>query len=597
MNEYEAPLEDMRFAMKHSARLAEITSLDALDAADLEMVDGLLEESGRFAREVISPLNRIGDTEGAKLIDGQVVLPTGYKEAYRGLIEAGWNRIASEEEFGGAGLPFCVHTAVIEMFGAANMAFSMCAGISDGAIHLIAEHASDDLKAIYLEKMVLGEWTGCMDLTEPEAGSDLGALRCQATVQSDGSYQIHGTKVFISFGDHDLAENVIHLVLARTPDAPAGSRGISLFLVPKFLVNPDGSLGPSNGIETVSLEHKLGIRVSPTCVLSYGASEPCEGYLIGSENSGLMAMFTMMNRERIYVGNQSLAISQRAYQQALEYAQEREQGRAVGDTPAKGARSKIIEHPDVRRMLMTMRAQIEAMRGMIYALAAQSDISAAHPDQATRDAAANRFALITPVVKAWFSDLGVEITSLGIQVHGGVGYIEETGAAQHFRDARIPPIYEGTNGVQAMDLVMRKLGLEEGRTLATFLDELRSVSSDLGKTEAGSDLEAGLSRGIEALADATKWLQERMGSDPRALAAGASPYLRLFGVVAGAAELASQAVAAAVEDPAGWSPGFIEGKTATARFFIEQLLPQALGLLPAITAGSDNLFAIEASKL
>ncbi|MFT5444555.1 MAG: alkylation response protein AidB-like acyl-CoA dehydrogenase, partial [Myxococcota bacterium] len=374
MNEFSAPVDDICFALKHSGRIEELAAIPAFDHLDPDMVRDLVTEIGRFMSEVISPLNRIGDTEGATLHDGEVRLPAGYQAAYDAMIEAGWNRIANAEEYGGAALPFTLHSTALELFGASNMGFAMCPGLSDGAIHAVAAHASDELKEIYLAKMVQGTWTGSMDLTEPQAGSDLGRLRCTAEPQSDGSYHIKGTKIFISWGDHPLTENIIHLVLARTPNAPPGSRGISLFIVPKFLVNPDGSIGPENGVRTVSLEHKMGIRISPTCVLSYGETTPSVGYVIGQENLGLMYMFTMMNRERIFVGNQGLSIAERAYQQAVDYARDRVQGRAVGDKNAgKGKEdSLIINHPDVRRMLLTMRAKIEAMRGLLYAASADA---------------------------------------------------------------------------------------------------------------------------------------------------------------------------------------------------------------------------------
>ncbi len=597
MNEFFAPIDDIAFALKHSARLEELAQIPAFEHLDPEMVRDLMSEAARFFADVVSPTNRIGDEIGAVLRDGQVVLPDGYKAAYDAVVEAGWNRVSAPEEHGGAALPFSVGTAIIEMYGASNMGFAMCHGLSDGAIHAMEAHASDELKELYLGKMISGEWSGSMDLTEPQAGSDLGRLRCTAEPQSDGSYHLSGQKIFISFGDHDLTDNIIHLVLARTPDAPAGSRGISLFLAPKYRLNPDGSVGESNGIKTVSLEHKMGIRVSPTCVLSYGEDEPTVGWMIGQENQGLMCMFTMMNRERIFVGNQGLAIAERAYQQALDYAKERVQGRAIGDELGPGKDSTIIQHPDVRRMLMTMKAKIEAMRGMLYASAADDDIATHHPDAGERLKAEARLALVTPVVKAWLSDTGVEVTSLGIQVHGGVGFVEETGAAQHYRDARIAPIYEGTNGIQASDLTMRKLRLGDGAVVNGYLDEMRGVVSELDARPDLKELAEGLRAGIETLARSTEWLQERMGVEARDIAAGSTPYLNLFGAVAGATALARLAVAA-VEDKSGeWSETYLENRVTLARFFIQQLLPQALGNEAAVKAGSGDLFAIAPDAL
>ncbi len=597
MNAFNSPIDDICFALKHSARVDELAALPAFEHLDTDMLRDLLTEAGRFMSEVISPLSRIGDEQGATLEDGEVVLPAGYKEAYEATIEAGWNRVASADEYGGAALPFCIHTTVIEMFSAANMGFAMCAGLSDGAIHAISAHASDELKKLFLEKLVQGQWTGSMDLTEPEAGSDLGQLRCQAEPQPDGSYHIKGTKIFISWGDHTLADNIIHLVLARTPDAPPGSRGISLFIVPKYRVDADGEVGQENGVRTVSLEHKMGIHVSPTCVISYGETTPSVGYLIGEENLGLMYMFTMMNRERVFVANQSLAVAERAYQLAVDYSRERVQGRAAGDDLDPSRTSTIIDHPDVRRMLVTMRAKIEAMRGLLYAIAADADIADAHPDAAARSSAENRTGLITPVAKAWLSDTAVEVTSLAMQVQGGVGYIEETGASQHYRDARITPIYEGTNGIQAMDLAMRKLRLDKGRAIGDYLEQLRTVAADLEKVPTLSDLAPGLRDSIETLARATGWLQQRIGSEPRTVAAGATPYMELFGTVAGACSLAQLAIAAAGESSGEWSESFLNSRAVLARFFIRQLLPPALGLISAITSGGDDLFELEASAL
>jgi alkylation response protein AidB-like acyl-CoA dehydrogenase len=597
VNESKAQIDDICFALKHSARIDELAELPAFDHFDTEMLRDLMTEAGRFMSEVISPLNRIGDEQGATLEAGKVVLPNGYKQAYDALIEAGWNRVSGAEEYGGAALPFCIQTVVTSMFGAANMAFAMCTGLSDGAVHAVAAHATDEDKVRFLEKLIMGEWTGSMDLTESEAGSDLGRLRCAAVPQADGTYHIKGTKIFISWGDHELTENVIHLVLARTPDAPAGSRGISLFIVPKFRVAADGSIGEENGVRTVSLEHKMGIRVSPTCVISYGEMTPSIGHLIGEENLGLVYMFTMMNRERIFVGNQGLSIAERAYQQAVEYARERVQGRAAGKTLAPGEVATIIEHPDVRRMLMTMKSKIEAMRGLLYATARDADLADEHPDPEVRAQAENRMALTTPVVKSWLTDTGVEVTSLALQVHGGVGYIEETGAAQHYRDARIAPIYEGTNGIQAMDLVGRKLMLDDGKAVADYLEQLRGTARALEASHNLKDLTSGFSEGVDALAGATHWLQQRVGVDPRDVAAGATPYMQMFGAIAGAGCLADLALAAEGETSGEWSAEFLQSRATLARFYIRQLVPPAIGLAAAVTAGADDLFEIEASAL
>jgi len=597
VSEYSYSIDDICFALKHSARIGDLAEFPAFEDFDTDMVRDLIIEVGRFMGEVMWPLDRVGDEQGAVLKEGKVVLPDGYKPAYEALIEAGWNRVSSPEEYGGAALPFCMQTIVTELFTAANTGFAMCPSLTEGAIQAIEAHATEADKATFLEKLIVGEWTGSMDLTEPEAGSDLGRLRCQATPQADGSYHIKGTKIFISWGDHELTDNVIHLVLARTPDAPAGSRGISLFIVPKYRVEPDGAIGQENGVRTVSLEHKMGIRVSPTCVLSYGEDTPSVGHLIGQENQGLSCMFTMMNRERIFVGNQGLAISERAYRQAVEYAASRVQGRPAGRIPKPGEEATIVDHPDVRRLLLTMKAKIEAMRGLLYAAAADADVSASHPDAETRANAESRLALITPVVKAWLSDTGVELASLGLQVHGGVGYIEETGAAQCYRDVRITPIYEGTNGIQAMDLAGRKLLLEEGRAVAEFLARLRATEKRLEESSALKGLAAGFKGGVDALASATQWLQQRIGVEDRDVAAGASPYLELFGVVAGAGQLAELALAASVEDSDEWSASFLESRATLARFYVEQIVPPAIGLVSAVKAGASDLFEIQAHDL
>jgi alkylation response protein AidB-like acyl-CoA dehydrogenase len=597
VSEHTTSIDDICFALKHSARIGDLAELPAFEHLDTDMLRDLITEAGRFMDEVIAPLNGVGDEQGATLEEGTVVLPDGYKQAHVALVEAGWNRVANAEEYGGAALPYCVQTVVTEMFSAANMGFAMCTSLSDGAIHAIAAHATEQDYSVFLEKLIMGEWAASMDLTEPEAGSDLGRLRCQAIPQDDGTYHIKGSKIFISWGDHELTDNVIHLVLARTPTAPAGNRGISMFIVPKYRVEADGSIGQENGVRTVSLEHKMGIRVSPTCVISYGETTPSVGYLIGEENLGLVYMFTMMNRERIFVGNQGLAVAERAYRQAVEYALERVQGRAAGKTLAPGEEATIVDHPDVRRMLITMKAKIEAMRGLLYATAADADVAATHPDAEARTRAENRMALITPVVKAWLSDTSVELTSLALQVHGGVGYMEETGASQCYRDARITPIYEGTNGIQAMDLAARKLLLDDGKAVADYLALLRATEKQLETSPNLKDLASGFRDGVDALARATEWLQQRVGVEHRDVAAGATPYLQLFGAIAGAGHLAELALAASDESSEEWSASFLQSRATLARFYIQQFVPPAIGLAAAVTAGSDNLFEIDASDL
>jgi alkylation response protein AidB-like acyl-CoA dehydrogenase len=589
MSEYAAPLEEMIFALEHIADLGRLNALPGYEDADPALVRDLLEQAGRFMTDVMSPLNAVGDREGARLQDGAVHMPEGFREAYQQYVKAGWGAVAFDPEYGGGGLPYTVAVVITEMLASANMSFGLCPALGEGAIEALAHHGSEALKRTYLSRLVSGEWSATMDLTEPQAGSDLGAIRTQAVPQSDGSYRISGTKIFITFGDHDLTENVIHLVLARTPGAPAGSRGISCFIVPKFLVRPDGGLAERNDLSVVSLEHKLGIHASPTCVMSYGERGGATGFLIGEENQGLRYMFTMMNRERIFVGTQGLGIAERAYQRALAYARERRQGRAIGLEPSGGEMSPIIDHADVRRMLFTMKSQIDAMRCLLYSTAAAADISARHPGDDERALASERLALLTPVVKAWLSDAAVEIASLGIQIHGGVGYVEETGAAQHLRDARIAPIYEGTNGIQALDLVMRKLPMQDGAVVRRFLEEMRAADAELTGADL-DDIRAGLAEGVGTLARATDWLLERIRTDPRDVAAAAGPYLRLFGCVVGAYYVARSACVARRRAAETEDGRFLAAKIGSARFYIGQLLPQATGLLPAICAGASPLF-------
>jgi len=589
MSEYRAPLDDVRFVLSRVADLPAVCALPRFAGTDMDTVTALLGEAGRFMTEVMSPLNPVGDRQGARLEHGGVRMPEGFRAAYQRFVGDGWGAISQDAELGGGGLPYAVAVVVTEMLASSNMAMGLCPALGEGAIESLVHHGSETLRSTFLPKLVRGEWSATMDLTEPQAGSDLGAIRTTATRQPDGSYRIKGTKIFITYGDHDLAENIVHLVLARTPDAPAGTRGISCFIVPKFLVEPDGRLGARNDMHCVSLEHKLGIHASPTCVMSYGDEGGAVGYLIGEEHEGLRYMFTMMNRERIFVGTQGLGIAERAYQRAAAYARERRQGRAVGLEAPGGEPSPIVDHADVRRTLLTMRASVEAMRALLYVTATTADLANHHPDAAVRHRTANRVALLTPVVKGWLSDLGVEVASLGVQVHGGVGYVEETGAAQHLRDARITPIYEGTNGIQAFDLVMRKLPLEGGAVVRAYGDEIRALDEPLaGAGEVLRVLRERLAAGRDTLMTATKTVLGYVGGDKRAAAAVASPYLRLFGVVAGAHQLARGALAATRAN-GDFETSFLAAKVATARIYAEQVLPQAASLLPAIEAGASVL--------
>jgi alkylation response protein AidB-like acyl-CoA dehydrogenase len=563
--EYTPPLGDIEFVLRHVVDYEAIAELEPYKHADIDTVLGLLDEAGRFMAQVVAPTNKVGDDQGSQWQpDGSVVTPDGFKEAYAQYVDAGWGAVPFDPEYGGGGFPWTIGVALQELLTSANMAFSMAPLLTQGAIDMLQHHGSDEQKQRFLPKMITGEWTGTMNLTEPDAGSDVGALRTRAERQADGSYRISGTKIFISFGEHDLADNIIHLVLARTPDAPPGTKGISCFIVPKVLDD-----GARNNVTCVSIEHKMGIKASPTCVLEYDGAV---GYLIGDENAGMRYMFTMMNTARLSVGLEGLALAERAYQQALAFAKEREQGRATGAPP--GTRSRIVEHPDVRRMLLTMRALTEAMRALCYVNAEAIDVARHHPDDATRTSAEERADVLTPITKGWCTDMGVEVTSLAIQVHGGMGYVEETGIAQHFRDARITPIYEGTNGIQAMDLVGRKLPIRAGGAVMDLIDEMAA-------TDGGPQL----ADAVAAVREATDWLLANGLTDPSNALAGASPYLRMFGITTGGWLLARSARTGDGD------------KQALARFYAQNVLPQARGLLPAVTAGAADLFAIAEDSL
>ncbi len=589
MSEYAPRLDDINFLLDHVAGLEEISKLNGYQHADPDTVANMLEEAGRFFSEVIAPLNQIGDRQGSVLTeDGTVRTPDGFREAYRKYVEAGWASAHMPEEWGGGGLPYLVGVVIEEMFKTANMAFALCPMLTHGAVEALVTHGSEQLQTTYLEKLVAGEWSGTMNLTEPEAGSDLGALRTRAVPQEDGSYRLFGTKIFITWGDQDLTENVIHLVLARTPDAAPGTKGVSMFLVPKFVPDQNGEPGMRNDLRVVSLEHKLGIHASPTCVISYGEEgEGALGYIVGEPESGMRNMFTMMNAARVGVGMEGVAIAERAYQRAVAYAGQRVQGRLIGTTDKQSV--PIIEHPDVRRMLLTMKAYVEAMRALLYVVAAEADHWFHGESDERRQQAANRLALLTPVVKAWCTDVGVELASIGIQIHGGAGYIEETGAAQLLRDSRIAPIYEGTNGIQAVDLVLRKLPLEGGAVVTALITEMANVLEEMDDHEELALFRDRLSTAIQGLAESSSWLGERLASgDVQSALAGASPYLRQLGTVAGGWLMARSALAA-LERPTDVSDEFITAKVITARFYGEQLLPLADALVAAVKGGSDIL--------
>jgi alkylation response protein AidB-like acyl-CoA dehydrogenase len=586
---YRAPVADIAFTLRHAARFAAAREAGVYDLDD-DTLSAVLEEAGKFATDVIAPLNRIGDQHGTPFKDGVVTMPPGWKEAYTSWAAAGWNGLAGPEAFGGQGLPAAVNAACVEMWNSASMAFGIGPVLTMAAINALAQHGSEALKATYLAKLVSGEWMGTMQLTEPQAGSDVGALRTKAVRAPDGTYRITGSKIFITYGEHDLTDNIIHFVLARLPDAPAGTRGISLFLVPKFLLDANGTPGARNDVRAHSVEHKLGIHGSPTCTMVYGDDGGATGFLVGEENRGMACMFTMMNEARLAVGLQGVAIAETALQQATQYALERRQGREAG-TPATQS-APIIAHPDVRRMLMTMRGLTRAARAICYATAVAIDRSHKASDERSRAAAHERASLLTPVAKAFSTDIGSEVASLGVQVHGGMGYVEETGAAQHFRDARIAQIYEGTNGIQAIDLVTRKLPMSGGAAVGAYLDELRQSVAAVTATNdpAFGATGARLGETVEHLARATQWLLGKVEHEPDAALAGATPYLRLFALAAGGCMLADEALAALRVATDADAPG----RVATARFFAENLTTAAGGLAADVTDGAGAIPLAEA---
>jgi alkylation response protein AidB-like acyl-CoA dehydrogenase len=558
---YTPPVAEQRFLLQHIVKFHELPD------APLDLVDAILEGAGEFAAGEFAPLNRVGDTVGARWSLEGVTLPPGFKEAYRAYVEAGWGTLAGPPEHGGQGLPLTLATVVMEDLGSANMAFSLIMMLTPGTVEALKHHGSAELQRTWLPKLVTGEWSGTMNLTESQAGSDVGALRTSATPRGDGTYSIKGQKIFITFGEHDLADNIVHLVLARLPDAPPGTKGISLFLVPKFRLDGDGAPEAHNDVRCVSIEHKLGIHASPTCVMSYGDNGDCVGWLVGAENGGMRAMFTMMNNARLNVGLQGVSIAERATQAAVAYARERVQSARAGKA---GDPVTIIEHPDVRRMLLRMKALTQAARALTYYTAGLTD----RATLGDADAQA-RADLLTPLVKAYGTDIGVEVASLGVQVHGGMGFVEETGAAQHYRDARIAPIYEGTNGIQAADLVGRKLGLEGGAVIATLVAEI----------EAEASAHAALLRlAVECKAVAahlaTASVEDRL--------AASYPFLTMLSVAVSGWLMARQLQASETEAQSA----FIEMKQAAARFYLEQVVPEASGLVPAAMAESDLLYSV-----
>ena len=584
MSDYLAPLKDIRFVMQDLAGLDQVVSLPGCEEATPDVVDAILEEAAKFAGGVLSPLNHVGDKDGASWKDTVVTTSPGFKEAYRQFVDNGWNALGCDPEFGGQGLPRLLSTAVSEMWKASNHAFSLCPMLTQGAIEALMIAGSDEQKAAYLPNLVSGEWAGTMNLTEPSAGSDLAAVRSRAEPVGDGTYRIFGQKIFITYGEHDMTENIVHLVLARTPDAPEGVKGISLFVVPKFMLKADGKPGERNDVYCVSIEHKLGIHGSPTAVLAFGDHGGAIGTLVGKENRGLEYMFIMMNAARFNVGLEGLGDAERAYQRAVGYARDRVQGTEVG--VRGGPKVPIIRHPDVRRMLMSMRARIEAMRALAYVTAAALDNAHRNPDGAAR-AQAQAFAdLMIPVVKGWGTESSIDIASLGVQVHGGMGYIEETGAAQHLRDARITTIYEGTTAIQANDLIGRKIAREKGATINAVIGEMRTAAAGLDGDLAliGSRQFAA----VDALERAVLWIVANFASDPKAVHAGAVPFLHLFGIIAGGWQMGRTAVIARARIAAGDGDPFWPAKLATTRFFADHFLTQAAGLAESVIDGATG---------
>jgi 3-(methylthio)propanoyl-CoA dehydrogenase len=586
---YTAPLRDMIFALEEIAGIGEIAALPGYADATPDLVQSILDEAGKFAAGVLAPLNRTGDEQGSQLENGVVRTPDGYRDAYAKFVAAGWNSLQFDPAYGGQGLPCALAAAIQEMVSSACMAFSLCPLLTQGAVELLSAHGSAAQKRVYLSKLVSGEWAGTMNLTEPQAGSDVGALRARAVKDGD-RYRITGQKSFITFGEHDMAENIVHMVLARTPNAPAGVKGISLFIVPKFLVGPDGALTDRNDLRCVALEHKLGIRGSPTAVMAYGDGGGAIGELVGEENRGIEFMFTMMNNARLSVGIEGLAIAERAYQQARDYAKSRIQGRAIDGTDPSAV--PIIRHPDVRRMLMTMRAQIEAMRALVAFVAGSVDRAKRHADAAERVRHQAMVDLLTPVVKAWCTDTGCAVASTAIQLQGGLGFIESTGVAQHLRDARIAPIYEGTNGIQAIDLVTRKLARDEGAAMRTLIGAMTTTLEAIRSAD-GLSIGAQLGEAIEQLSVATSSLVSAVKHAKTKALAVASPYLTLVGTVVGGWLLAKSALAARQRRSDGVQHrNYLAAKESVAQFYATNLLPEAGGLSAVVASGADSTLAL-----
>ena len=582
VDKYQAPLNDIRFVLNKVLDLEQLMQIEGFKTFTPDLIDQVLQTAAKFGEEVVAPLNQLGDQKGARIENGVVRVPDGFVDCYQKYVSAGWGSVNGATEYGGQGLPWTIGIALNEIWQSANMSLANAWMLTQAAVEAIQTHGTSVQKETYLPKLISGQWSGTMNLTEPNAGSDVGALTTKA-YQSNGTWKITGTKIFITHGDQNMSENVIHLVLARTPNAPPGTKGISLFVVPKFLVNDEGGLGPRNDLRVVSLEHKLGHMASPTAVMSYGDNGGATGYLLGGENQGMSCMFTMMNNARLNVAIQGLSIAERSYQRALQWAKERIQGRAI-NAPT-GEKVRIIQHPDVRRMLMDMKSQIEAMRALCYSVAEAMDLASQHPDKTIREKHRGYLEIMTPIAKAWSTDQGFEVTSTGIQIHGGMGYIEETGAAQYMRDARITMIYEGTNGIQALDLIRRKLS-KETDAINRIFRKMNKTTKTLSSCEDNSlqiiGKELGLA--VPALRQATDWMQSAILSDPLAAAASATQYTRMFGFIAAGWLLGQSALR-------GTNTGH-PTKAVTAKFFAEQHLPPAAALLRPIANSVNATMAL-----
>ena len=589
---YKAPLKDMLFDIKHLANISEVAKIPGFEDAGFETAEAVLEECAKFNEGVLSPLNWEGDKNPSSFKDGVVTTTPGFKEAFKQYVEGGWQGLQHPSNYGGQGLPKTIGAACGEMLNSANMSFALCPLLSDGAIEALLTAGSDDLKAVYLEKLVSGQWTGTMNLTEPQAGSDLAAVRSRAEPQPDGSYKVFGTKIFITYGEHDMAENIVHLVLARVTGAPEGVKGISLFVVPKFMVGKDGSLGKRNDVHCVSIEHKLGIKASPTAVLQYGDNGGAVGYIVGEENRGLEYMFIMMNSARYAVGMQGIAIAERAYQKAVAFAKDRVQSRPV-DGSIK-ASAPIIHHPDVKRMLMTMRAYIEGCRAMASVAAAAYDASHHHPDADVRKQNLTFYEFMVPLVKGYSTEMSLEVTSLGVQVHGGMGFIEETGAAQYYRDAQILTIYEGTTAIQANDLIGRKTMRDGGQTAKAIASQIEATEAEL-KSQGSADALAVAKRlkaAREALVDVIEFVSSNTKASPNAVFAGSVPYLMLAGNVVAGWQMGRSLLVAQEQLAQGVDTAFMQAKIITARFYADHLLTKVPGMRDSIVDGADCVTAL-----